>query len=109
MEMSKVALVIWLVCIGLTHELAIWALRPFLIILVPKLFLQTQPLALVKGMGVLFCFLNLQPAAKMLEEAPLLVSDPWIPSEADFSDLGLGVSTYSLSHLLIEPVLLEVP
>lgn len=45
----------------------------------------------------------------MLEEAPLLVSDPWIPSEADFSDLGLGVSTYSLSHLLIEPVLLEVP
>lgn len=56
MEMSKVALVIWLVCIGLTHELAVWALWPFLIILVPKLFLQTQPLALVKGMGVLFCF-----------------------------------------------------
>lgn len=91
------------------QELAIWALLPFLIFLIPKLFLQTQPLALVEGMGVLFCFINLQSAPEMLEEAPLLVSNPWIPSEADFSDLGLGDSAYSLSHLLIEPDLLEVP
>ena len=54
-------------------------------------------------------FLNLQSAPKMLEEASLLVSDPWIPSEAYFSDFGLGVSAYSLLSLLIETILLEVP
>lgn len=56
MDTGKVMLVIWLVCVGLKHELAIWILLHFHIFLVHKLFLQTQTLDLVEGMGVLFCF-----------------------------------------------------
>lgn len=50
-EVSKVMLCYLASLYCLKHEEAVWALLPLITFLVPKLFVQTQTLALVEWMG----------------------------------------------------------